>query len=374
MQIEALEHEFELASDLIYLNHAAVSPWPRRTAAAVRAFAEENLHEGSRHYLQWQQTEQRLRERLQRLIGARGVDEIALLKNTSEGLSFVAAGLDWHSGDNVVITNQEFPSNRVVWESLRPRGVEVRYADVSVEDPEQAVIDRVDDRTRLVALSAVQYGTGLRLDLRRIGRHCEDAEVLFCVDAIQQIGALPFDVREARADFVVADGHKWMLAPEGLALFYCRRELLQKLQPLEYGWHMLADPGNFDNPDWQVAADARRFECGSPNMLGTYALEASLSLLEEIGMDRIGEAVLHRSQRIVEGVRTRFDHYELITRTQPERLAGIVTFRPLQEPVDDLFQRLRAAGVQCAQRAGGIRVSPHAYTPLSVIRRFLELL
>lgn len=374
MQIAELEAEFELAPDLIYLNHAAVSPWPRRTAAAVKRFAEENLHEGSRHFLQWQQTEQRLRERLQRLIGARGSDEIALLKNTSEGLSFIAAGLDWQAGDNVVISNQEFPSNRVVWESLRPRGVEVRYADVSAEDPEQAVVDRIDERTRLVALSAVQYGTGLRLDLRRIGRHCEEAEVLFCVDAIQQIGALPFDVREARADFVVADGHKWMLAPEGLALFYCRRELLQQLQPLEYGWHMLADPGNFDNPDWQVAADARRFECGSPNMLGTYALEASLSLLEEIGMDRIGAAVVQRSQHILDTLQANSDRYVLITRAQPERLAGIVTFRPLQEPVEDLFQRLRAVGVQCAQRAGGIRVSPHAYTSLSVIKRFLDLL
>ncbi|BAZ94244.1 selenocysteine lyase [Thiohalobacter thiocyanaticus] len=374
MQITELEAEFELAPDLIYLNHAAVSPWPRRTAAAVQAFADENLHEGSRHYLHWQQTEQRLRERLQRLIGARGSDEIALLKNTSEGLSFIAAGLDWQAGDNVVISNQEFPSNRVVWESLRPRGVVVRYADVSGEDPEQAVIDQVDDRTRLVAISAVQYGTGLRLDLRRIGRHCEEAEVLFCVDAIQQIGALPFDVRAARADFVVADGHKWMLAPEGLALFYCRRELLQTLQPLEYGWHMLAEPGNFDNPDWQVASDARRFECGSPNMLGIYALEASLSLLEEIGMDRVGAAVLQRSQQIVSALQAQPDRYALITRTQPDRLAGIVTFRPLQEPVDDLFQRLRTAGVQCAQRAGGIRVSPHAYMPLSVIKRFLDLL
>ena len=130
-----------------------------------------------------------------------------MLKNTSEGLSFIAAGLDWQAGDNVVISNQEFPSNRVVWESLRPRGVEVRYADVSAGEPERAVIDLIDNRTRLVALSAVQYGTGLRLDLRRIGRHCEDGEVLFCVDAIQQIGALPLDVREARADFVVADGH-----------------------------------------------------------------------------------------------------------------------------------------------------------------------
>lgn len=374
MRIEELEAEFELAPDLIYLNHAAVSPWPRRTAAAVQAFVDENFHEGSRHYLQWQQTEQRLRERLQRLIGARGVDEIALLKNTSEGLSFIAAGQDWQAGDNVVISNQEFPSNRVVWESLRPRGVEVRYADVSAGDPEQAVIDLIDDRTRLVAISAVQYGTGLRLDLRRIGRHCEETEVLFCVDAIQQIGALPFDVREVRADFVVADGHKWMLAPEGLALFYCRRELLGKLNLFEYGWHMLADPGNFDNPDWEPARDAWRFECGSPNMLGTYALEASLSLLEDIGMDRVGAAVVHRSRVIVEGVQTHSDRYELITRTQPERLAGIVTFRPLQEPLDDMFQRLRAAGVQCAQRAGGIRVSPHAYTPLSVIERFLELL
>lgn len=374
MQIRQLEAEFELDPGLIYLNHAAVSPWPRCAAQAVKAFAEENHHEGSRHYPRWLQTEQRLRERLQRLIGARSDEEIALLKNTSEGLSFIAHGLGWQSGDSVVITNQEFPSNRIVWESLRPQGVEIRYADLDQADPEQAVLNLVDDRTRLVSVSAVQYGTGLRLDLKRLGRACEQAEVLFCVDAIQQIGALPFNVREIRADFAVADGHKWMLGPEGLALFYCRRELLTRLRLFEFGWHMTAHPGDFDNPDWAVASTARRFECGSPNMLGVHALEASLGLLEAAGMDAVGKAVIARANAIVEQLQAAPQRYALITRADAGRLAGIVTFRPLQEDTDLLFQRLQEAGVQCAMRAGGIRLSPHAYTPMPVLEKLFALL
>lgn len=374
MNIPGLEAEFDLDPHLIYLNHAAVSPWPRRTADAVKSFAEENRYQGSRNYLSWLDTEQSLRDRLQRLIGARGDDEIALLKNTSEGLSFIAYGLDWKAGDNIVITDQEFPSNRVVWESLQSRDVEVRYASLDGIDPEQAIIDLIDNRTRLVSVSAVQYGTGLRLDLKRIGRFCEDAEVLFCVDAIQQIGALPFNVREVRADFAVADGHKWMLGPEGVALFYCRRELLAKLQLFEYGWHMLAHPGDFDNIDWQVAGSARRFECGSPNMLGVHALEASLALLEDVGMDEIGRAVTARSRAIVDHLEAAAERYALISRTEPDRLAGIVTFRPLQEDTESVFNRLRGSGVQCAMRAGGIRLSPHAYTPMKVLENLFAIL
>ena len=208
--------EFSLTPEVIYLNHAAVSPWPSRTAAAVASFAEENRQRGAQHYPQWLVVEQRLRERLQRLIGARSVDEIALLKNTSEGLSVIAHGLDWRVGDNVIIPAQEFPSNRIVWESLAEYGVEVRAVDISTaSDPESALLQQIDARTRLISVSAVQYDTGLRLDLNRLGRACEDAEVLYCVDAIQSLGALPLNVRSIRADFVVADGHKWLLGPEG---------------------------------------------------------------------------------------------------------------------------------------------------------------
>jgi cysteine desulfurase/selenocysteine lyase len=260
-----VEHhpEFPQREDLIYLNHAAVSPWPLRTAETVKRFAEENVREGSRHYPEWLQVEQRLRERLARIINAQSADDIALLKNTSEALSVVAYGLDWRPGDNVVITNQEFPSNRIVWESLQRFGVELRAADLSHgETAEDAMMALADERTRLVAVSSVQYGTGLRMDLPRLGGFCRAHRILFCVDAIQSVGALRFDVQAMQADFVAADGHKWMLGPEGLALFYCRAELQEQpsgLQPATLGALNAAAPTCFASmrlrpacPCWRI--------------------------------------------------------------------------------------------------------------------------
>lgn len=362
---------FTLADDIIYLNHAAVAPWPRVTMAAVHTFAEQNARFGSRHYPDWIRTEQALREQLRTLINARSSDEIALLKSTSEGLSVVAHGLDWEPGDNVIITNQEFPSNRIVWESLIPGGVEVRYADISRDDPEAAILALIDARTKLVSVSSVQYGNGLRLNLETIGRACEQREVLFCIDAIQSLGALPFDVRAVRADFVVADGHKWLLGPEGLALFYCRKEIMPRVRLHQFGWHMVDAMGDYDRKDWSPASTARRFECGSPNMLGIHALHASLELILSIGMDTIAQSLQANTQLILDTLQ-QSGRFTLLSPQAPERRAGIVTFKPQQGDVADLFERLQNAGVQCALRAGGIRFSPHFYTPRRDIERALS--
>jgi selenocysteine lyase/cysteine desulfurase len=212
--------DFVLDGSIIYLNHAAVSSWPRRTAEAVKAFAEENAAFGAAHYSAWQEVENALRIQLGRLINAASANEIALLKSTSEALSVVAYGLSWVPGDNVVITSQEFPSNRIVWESLARFGVETRAAEIAGNaSPEEAILARIDAHTRLVSVSSVQYATGLRLDLEKIGTVCRELDILFCVDAIQSLGAVELDVQACRADFVMADGHKWMMGPEGVALF-----------------------------------------------------------------------------------------------------------------------------------------------------------
>jgi selenocysteine lyase/cysteine desulfurase len=369
------DSDFRLDPDLIYLNHAAVSPWPRRTAEAVKAFAEENARLGSRNYPRWMHTEQAVKEQLQRLINAASADEIALLKNTSEALSVVAWGLPWKAGDNAVITDQEFPSNRIVWESLAPSGVQTRAADITRTDhPEAAIIDRIDTNTRLVSVSAVQYGTGLKLDLETIGTACRKRGVLFCVDAIQGLGAMTFDARACGADFVMADAHKWMLGPEGIALFYCRAEVMEQLSLKQYGWHMVEDFLDFDRHDWAIAGSARRFECGSPNMTGIHALHASLALLEETGMQNIGQRVLENSRFLIDFIEDHADELELITPAADDRHAGIVTFRPRNESVQSLFERLGDANVLCAPRGGGVRFSPHYYTPREHLVTALELL
>ncbi len=319
--------EFLLQDGLIYLNHAGVSPWPVRTTMAVKDFAEENMVQGSQNYLKWIEVETSLRQKAERLINASSINDIALLKNTSEALSVVAYGLDWKTGDNVVSSDQEFPSNRIVWESLSKKGVELREANLmSAATPEDALFSLVDGRTRLIAISSVQFSTGLKMDLDVIGEFCRDRRILFCVDAIQSLGAVQFDAKKIRADFVMADGHKWMFGPEGLALFYSTPEARDRLDLKQYGWHMVEAVGDFDRKEWEIARTARRFECGSSNMAGIHALNASLSLIHETGMDKIEDAVARRSEYLFNKVLSE-SGLELVTSTEAGRYAGIVTFR-----------------------------------------------
>ena len=370
-----LTEEFFLDDNLIYFNHAAVGVWPKRTRDAVAAFADQNMVRGAADYPEWMKTEAALRERLKRLVNAASCSDIALCKNTSEALSLIAYGLDWQPGDNVVSSNQEFPSNRIVWESLADRSVTLRLADLFCNDPEAALMACCDENTRLLSVSSVQYGTGLRMDLNRLGKFCRENGILFCVDAIQSLGAIRFDVHACRADFVVADGHKWMLGPEGIALFYSSPEARGKLKLLQYGWHMVERAGDFDAVDWKPATAARRFEPGSPNMVGIYALNASLSLLEDAGMAFVEAELLSRSRQLIDWIRSR-DELELITPEAPDRHAGIVTFRVRsldKEAHADLYRRLMVSGLICAHRAGGIRFSPHFYSDLSTFEACWEM-
>lgn len=364
--------EFEQAPGLCYLNHAAVAPWPRRSADAVARFARDNVCLGASEYPQWLATERRLRQRLARMINAPSSGDIALVKNTSEALSLVAFGLDWQVGDQVVISDEEFPSNRIVWQALADQGVQVIQVRLAGDDePETALLAACTEHTRLLAVSAVQFASGLRLDLARLGQACQLRGVLFCVDAIQQIGALPFDVQQYQCDFAMADGHKWMLGPEGLGVFYCRAALRPRLKLHAYGWHMLEHLGDFEREHWQVARSARRFECGSPNMLGACALEASLSLLEEVGMDSVAQQLQLRIEQLLEGL-SAIPGVMLLSPREPGRRAGIVTFAIDGHDSGRVFQQLSEQRVICAKRGGGVRLSPHFYTPEWVIDETLR--
>lgn len=364
--------EFAQAPGLRYLNHAAVAPWPKRAATAVSRFAQENVLLGARDYPDWMVVEQRLRERLMRLLNAPSTDDIALVKNTSEALSFVAFGLDWKAGDQIVISDEEFPSNRIVWEALEPKGVEVIQVSLKGDDPEAALLAACGPRTRLISISAVQYASGLRLDLERLGQGCKQRNVLFCIDAIQHLGALPFDVQASQCDFAMADGHKWLLGPEGLGVFYCRSDLRPQLKLSEFGWHMLEHMGDYNRTTWEPAASARRFECGSPNVLGTMALEASLSLLEEVGMDEVGKAIAERMLWLEEGLNT-IPGARLHTPKNPERRAGILSFSLDGVSNTHVFERLKQEQVVCVQRGPGVRLSPHFYTESRVIEETLAI-
>ena len=372
MDTELIDKEFPQSADLIYLNHAAVAPWPARTRDAVKKFAEENVSQGARNYPVWVKKETELRQQIQEIINAPSVDDIALLKNTSEALSVVAFGIDWQSGDNVVSTNEEFPSNRIPWQAQAENGVSFKEINIRVEDPEQALMDACDEHTRVLAISSVQYGSGIYLQLNKLGQYCDDNNILFCVDAIQSIGARAMDVQDIKADFVMADSHKWMLGPEGIALFYSTLEARNQLSLQQYGWHMVENT-DFAVRDWQMAGSARRFECGSPNMLGIHALSASLSLFTDCGMQQIEKNILDNTAylfdklKVIKGIRFQTPEAE-------ERHAGIISFNIDDVDMSSLHRNLLKNNVICVYRGGGLRLSPHFYITKKQLEKAVEVI
>lgn len=356
-----IEREFPIRQHGVYANHAALGPWPRCVAEAVSRFAAENTERGPARYREWIGREQVLRAQLAALLKAAAPDDIGLLKNTTEGISLVAAGLDWSPGDNIVLPAGEFMSNRLPWLAQTARGVAVREVDIrAAADAEDALIAALDDRTRLLAASAVQWNDGFRLDLKRLGAACRARGVLFFVDAIQQLGALEIDVSACAIDFLAADAHKWLLGPEGIAVFYSSAASRPRLRLVQQGWHMFDNPWDFDRRDFTPAASARRFEAGSPNSLGQAALSAGLELLHSVGIGAIEERVLHNTGWLLERL-VAMPGLTVLSRPEPARRSGIVTVRPNAATAVRLHRELRALGVDCAVRGQAIRLSPHYY-------------
>lgn len=364
--------EFPILAHGHYANHAGIAPWPRSVARAVRDFATENETVGAQHYDRWLRREHELKVSLAGLLNAASAADIALLKNTTEGICTVAGGIDWRRGDNIVLPAGEFPSNRLPWLALERRGVALREVDIRAgADPEGELLARTDKNTRLLSVSAVQWTDGLRLHLDRLGRHCRDNGILFFVDAIQQVGALQLDVQACHVDFLAADGHKWLLAPEGVALFYCREAVRRQLAPSQSGWHMVDDPYRFERADWQPSSSAGRYEAGSPNLLGQAALHAAVGLLQSVGMDRVEACIeanctaLHEGLGAISGV-------EPVRAAEPGRPSGIVSFRTPGRQTVDVYRVLRQRQVSCAIRDGAIRLSPHFYQYGEPLRNLIE--
>jgi selenocysteine lyase/cysteine desulfurase len=355
--LDLLQHrsQFPVTKELIYLNHAAVAPLARPAAEAMARLTEDVLHNGSFHSSEWVETYDGLRAAAARLIHAEP-GEIALLKNTSEGIATIAMGLDWRAGDRVVAFEEEFPANQYPWRRLEAKGVRIEW--LRAADP----LDRIDEAARgarLVALSFVQYLTGFRSNLNAIGEICRRRGAIFLVDAIQGLGAFPLDVRAANIDALAADGHKWLLGPEGCAILYISRDLQQRVEPAEFGWTNVAGFEDYANRDMTLRPDAGRYECGTLNTIGCYGLKASIEFLLSVGVDRIAPAVQALGDRIAEGVCAR--GCELPGNRTPENGAGIVSFRKAGVNSAALVARLRANKIFTAARAGWVRASPHFY-------------
>jgi selenocysteine lyase/cysteine desulfurase len=366
--------QFPILDHGLYFNHAAIGPWPRCTAEAVQHFAEENLQRGSAAYREWYSREGDLRQGLRQLVGASSTADIALLKNTSEGISTVAFGLDWQPGENIVLPAGEFPSNRLPWLAQMDKGVEIREIDIrAAVNAERALLDAMDADTRLLSVSAVQWNDGFKLDLQALGEACRQRGVLFFVDAIQQLGALPMDVERCHIDFLAADAHKWLLAPEGIAVFFCRESARPKLKLLQQGWHMFEHPMDFERSQWTPASSAKRFEAGSPNTVGQAALHASVLLLLSYGMEEVGKRVLANTRFLMQHL-GELPGARIVSRESGRRQSGIVSFTLDSVPVETLHRQLAEAGVSTVIRDRAIRVSPHFYQDETQLGQFLEFI
>jgi len=360
--------EFPVTEHLIYLNHAAVAPLPKRGALAMQRYAEDALQSGSLHYDQWLDTYEQLRVAAARLIGAqRG--EIALVKNTSEGIATVAMGLDWRAGDRIVAFREEFPANYYPWQRLEAQRCSIEW--LSVHDPLET-IDLACTGAKLLAISFVQYLSGFRADLNAIGEICNRRGCFFFVDAIQGLGAFPLDVQAAHIDGLAADGHKWMLGPEGCGILYVRKQKQDAIFPREFGWTNVAGYNDYASRDMTLRPDAGRYECGTLNTIGCYGLLASIELLLEIGIARIAPVVQALSDQLAEGARRK--GYALLGDREPENRSGIVA---VQKPALDsrhIVHDLKQRGIVAAPRQGWVRLSPHFYISPEEIERVIDAL
>ncbi len=372
--------EFPILKEWDFFNHAGVSPMPRAAADALRKHAAES-EKSAYVFTSWYQDIEKLRILAAGIINAHR-DEIAFVKNTSEGISIVANGLDWQWGDRIVTTGVEYPANIYPWMELeRTRGVKlVMVPEETAPDGTRHVsVDKIlhaaaDPRTRMVSLSHVEFASGQRHDLATIGAFCREHKKLFNVDAIQTIGVLPVDVQAMNIDYLSADGHKWMLGPEGAGIFYCRRELIDHTRPLMLGWMNVINADQYGTYHYILKSDAGRFECGTYNVPGLLALKGALELLfTRAGLDAITPRVKLLTDRLTE--RLRGKGYHVISPRMDDQWSGIVSFASPTHDHEAIVRTLRKdQRTEIAFREGRLRASPHFYNTERQIDRLVERL
>ena len=368
--LTAYRDEFPITKRTVYLNHASVSPLPRRSAAAMRALTQDVETNGLENYGRWMETVGALRSAAARLVGCE-TGEIAVTKNTSEGLSFIANGLDWHEGDIVVGIRDEFPANYFPWLRLESRGVRLRWLELHGGRIELDEIDKACEGARLLAVSYVQYLSGFRLDLDALGEICRRRNVLLTVDAVQGLGPFPVNVKRSGVHALSASGHKWLLGPEGCAVLFIDRDLMPYVEPVEFGWTNVEGAHEYSH-DPTLLGDARRYECGTLNTVGIHGMQASLALFHEIGVEHMASHIHRLARQVVEGAGAK--GYMPMTWRDDDCGSGIVSIR--KEGVDSAatVEHLNEKGISTAHRFGWIRVAPHFYNTENEIEQLLECL
>ena len=366
---ERYRHQFPVTKQLIHLNHAAVAPLSRPAAEAMRWLVTDCEDYGSFHYDAWMKTYDGLRDVTAKLINSHP-GEIAIVKNTSEGIATIANGMSWQPGDRIIVFEEEFPANQYPWQRLEQiKGVKLDWlrADGPLEKLEQAA-----KGARMVAISFVQFLTGFRADIEAIGKICRQNGCFFFVDAIQGLGYYPLDVEKCHIDALAADGHKWLLGPEGCGVLYVRSAVQDQIEPFEFGWTNVQNYSDYGQRTLTLRSDAGRYEPGTLNTVGIYGLHASIRFLLEVGIENICESVLARTQQLHDGVIAK--GYEVLGSRTPQNDAGIVCFRREGHDFRMVHKTLKENGILTAPRAGWVRASPHFYISPEDIEKCLAVL
>jgi len=361
--------EFPERANLTFFDHAAVSPITRRAKSRMLAFLEKISDPSQINCPEFADEVEKARSQCAALINA-DPGSIGFVRSTSHGISLVASGLKWKTGDNIVTYNREFPANTYPWMNLIKKGIELRMVrdrdgKVLVEDLEKLL----NSRTRLVAVSSVQFTNGFRIDLKALGELCRKKNVLLLVDAIQSLGMVPFNLKETPVDFLAADGHKWLLSLEGLGIFYINPGLLNQLDLSIIGWNSVVNPQEYLNYRLELRPDARRFEEGSYNNISIIGLGASASLLNAAGIDKLFARSLEITGLLAEELARM--GAKILSPMEPECRSAILSVVPPNADLQAVNQKLRERGVICSVRAGAIRLSPHGYQELADAEKFL---
>jgi cysteine desulfurase/selenocysteine lyase len=370
----ALRCKMPISDRLVYFDHAAVAPLPAPTRDAILHWLAQATEQGDVVWPQWAQGLEHLRQTAAALIGAQP-REIGLVPNTTTGISLVAEGYPWQAGDNIVTLANEFPSNQYPWLNLATRGVETRRVPVEGGIVDLAAVEAAcDSRTRIVSLSWVGFATGWRIDVAAVGELCRRRGCLFFLDAIQGLGVFPLDVHAAGVDFLAADGHKWMLGPEGAGILFIKHEHLNLLRPLGCGWNSVVAGSDYSRIELTLRDECARYEGGSQNMVGMLGLAASLDLLAGLGVSPTRSPVAEQVLSLTDYAGERLTKLgaTLLAPRVGERRSGIVTFQLAGRDPNEIRRQLLAAGIVVRNRAGGVRLSPHGYNTTDEIDRLID--
>lgn len=371
---EQIRSLFSALKQLTYLNSAAVSPIPTTAIEAVNSQLVDVASHGSAHYTDWIDTKNRARALIAEMLHVQP-HQIAFMRNTSDGFASIANGLPWQKGDNIVSYEREFPSNYYPWRRIRDEfGVELRLCperDGRIDADE--FLSLIDSDTKVVAISSVQYASGYKADLERIGKATRNVDALFCVDIIQGFGALPYDLPAQFVDVASGAGHKWLCAPEGCGMIYLSDRACERVKATFIGWISVETPWDFEDREQPFKPNALAWESGTGTSSLFYGLEQSLKLLHETGVERIEDHLMNLTDHLCDSLAGR--DYEVVSSRATNERSQIVCIRHLNGLTSNqIAAQLESQNIIVSPRGDRVRIAPHFYNNLEDIERLLEVL